>query len=155
MSLIEPHTPNQTTFFPTVAYWEGVSMCVCVRLCTGSLAAALQAQEHHFSPDELCGVITVPQRPVTHIKAPPPRPSPAFVPHTNENLYPAAQTLYSPPSLFGPPLFFCFSLMALCFDLSITGSRTGLLLLYISRFCLSIIFDLQVKRLKQTTYYLQ
>lgn len=33
----------------------------------------LHAQEHHFSPDELSGVITVPHRPVTQIKAALPR----------------------------------------------------------------------------------
>ena len=45
----------------------------CVWLHPGSLAEVLHAQEHHFSPDELSGVITVPHRPVTQIKAVLPR----------------------------------------------------------------------------------
>ena len=99
---------------------------LCVWQYTGSLALLLQAQEHHFSPDELSGVITVPQRSVTRIKA--------ALPHlastesclcspvlsANEKLYPTAQTHYSLPTLFGP---FHFYSIPLWFDLIIMGLK--------------------------------
>lgn len=97
---------------------------LCVRQCTGSLAQLLQAHEHHFSSDELSGVITVPQRSVPRIKAALPSPRlnrvlPLFPrPSANEKLYPAAQTHYSLPTLFGP---FHFYSIPLWFDLIIMG----------------------------------
>lgn len=120
---------NQTkcACVPTVAYlsyFEGVS----VWLCTGSLVPALQAQEHHFSPDELSRVITVPQRPVTQIKAALPRlastqsclcsPDPALM--RNSTLLP--RHIIPFPFCLAP---FYFYSIPLWFDLNIMGSRMG------------------------------
>lgn len=55
-----------TLTWPTSVIWK---VFPSARLHTGSLAKVLHAQEHHFSPDELSGVITVRRRPVTQIKA--------------------------------------------------------------------------------------
>lgn len=73
--LIEPHTQTKLSVHVLQLKFTSVigKVCPCGWLCTGSLASVLQAQEHHFSPDELSVVITVPQRPVTQIKAALPR----------------------------------------------------------------------------------
>lgn len=97
---------------------------LCVWQCTGSLAPLLQAQEHHFSPDELSGVITVPQRSVTRIKAALPRLastesclcSPVWA--LMRNSTPLPRHIIPFPTLFGP---FHFCSIPLWFDLIVMG----------------------------------
>lgn len=106
---------------------------LCAWQCTGSLAPLLQAQEHHFSPDELSGVITVPQRSVTRIKAALPRlsstesclcsPDRALM----RNSTPLPRHIIPFPTFFG---LFHFYSTPLWFDLIVKGLRMDCFWLY-------------------------